>query len=354
MKKIIFLLWQDKPGGIEVLLPRLIENLSHIQFEAFVFRPPKDNSLTIFYNKNIAVKYGSYNNILLLFKLIRFLVRNKNHIYHGFNLGPFIFSVLKFFKLKSIIYSIHGTIYWKNIFKKLIFKILWNLSIKKNDCFIANSNYSKEIFQKKISKKPDIKVIYNPIDTKKFVLKKEKIISNSGFKICYAGRLADGKNLPLWIDIAEYILNYFPDSFFSIYGEGPLKNVLNEHIKKKGLDQKIQLKGHIERVENAYYENDLMLFLSKYESFGNVVVESVLCGTPVIVSQIPSMQEIFSKYPQFIVPLDGNIKENVLKKLKNYNEFLEITYQAAFEFKNRFSTENHIKQIVEIYEKFNS
>ncbi len=353
-RNIIFLIWQDKPGGIEVLLPQISEDLPHFHFEAFVFRPKKKNSHSIFNKAKIPVTYGSDNNILLLFKLSRFLKKNKNHLFHGFNLGPFIFFVLKFLKIKRIIYSIHGTVYWKNAFKKLLFKALWSLSISKEDCFIANSNYSKSVFETKISTKPKIRVLYNPIDTRKFVFKEKKRLSKKAFRICYVGRLAKGKNLSLWIDVCEHILHYYPESEFALYGTGHLDNELREIISQKGLLKKVTLKGFISEVENAYYENDLMLFLSEYESFGNVVVESILCGTPVIASQIPSIKEIFDNYPQFLVPLDEFLKPNLIKKLDNYEELLKVTKKANIEFQKKFSKENHIQQLVKIYEKFYS
>jgi len=353
-RKIIFLIWQDKPGGIEVLLPQIIKNFPDLNFEAFVFRPQRGDIPSIFDTTNIRVTYGSNHNIFLLFILIRFLAKNKNQIFHGFNLGPFIFLTLKLFRVKNIIYSIHGTVYWKDTFKKILFKLLWHLSVNQNDCFISNSNYSKNVFKLKISNKPDIQVIYNPIDTTRFVFKEKKITSGHGFKICYVGRLVNGKNLSLWIDIAEYILSYYPDSEFALYGTGTLEKDLNAMIINKGHEEKVKLKGFHGHIQNAYYENDLMLFLSEYESFGNVVVESILCGTPVIASKIPSIEEIFNNYPQFMVPLDANLHANIVEKLRNYEKLKEITREAALVFKERFSFENHIAQLTKIYDKFYS
>ena len=56
-----------------------------------------------------------------------------------------------------------------------------------------------------------------------------------------------------------------------------------------------------------------MMFLSEYELFGNAVVESILCGTPVIASDIPSLREIFRNYPQFLVPADGRMGSDILE-----------------------------------------
>jgi glycosyltransferase involved in cell wall biosynthesis len=102
-------------------------------------------------------------------------------------------------------------------------------------------------------------------------------------------------------------------------------------------------------VKNVYQENDLLLFLSKHESFGNVVVESVLTQTPVIASAIPAMKEIFSEYPEFLVELDNHIFDSIICKLKNLDSLKISVSKARKDFARKFNAENHMNRIKELY-----
>ncbi len=350
-KKVIFLNWSDKPGGVEVLLPLIINKLKQFSFSAFVFRPRLKTDVSVFSNTNIKPDYAK-NNFALYPELFLFLRKNRGSIFHGFNLGPFILFIIRISKAKKIIYSIHGSIYWKTNFQKFIRKFFWQMAITDKIVFTANSEYSRKAFLSQVSNKTDIKILYNPFDTARFNQTGKSQVVSRKLKICYSGRLAKGKNLFKWIDTAEEVLKVHPGFTFNIYGAGPLKQDLVNYIKLKNLTDKIFLCGFRKDIENVYKENDLLLFLSEYESFGNVVVESILCGTPVIVSKIPAMEEIFKDYPEFLVNLDQDLSKNVMKLIGNYEQLQDSAVKASKEFADKFSLEKHIKELEKIYNSF--
>lgn len=351
-KSIIFLIWRDRPGGIEVLLPGIKNELRQFSFSACILRTRNKNDRSVFDNSNTELYFVAKSNLALYPKLYLYLKKNKKAVMHGFNLGPFVLLVLRLAGIKRIIYSIHGTVYWKTNFQRAIRKFFWNLALNDKVVFTANSGYSRKIFTYKVSNKPRIKVIYNPFDTKRFFIRNVNSYDINKLKIFYCGRLANGKNLYQWIDMAAEILKTNPLFQFNIYGMGPLHNALGNQIKLKNLKNRIFLTGFRNDIENVYHENDLLVFLSEYESFGNVVVESILCGTPVIAAKIPAMEEIFENYPEFLVDLDENLFVNILEKIKYYEKLRALAFKAAIEFKERFSLEKHIKELENIYKSF--
>lgn len=352
LSKITFLIWRDQPGGIEVLLPLIANKLKNLSFSAFVFRNQTSDSKSVFANTKVKTRYGRNNSVLLYPKLYYYLRKINDEVIHGFNLGPFILFVIRIARVKKTIYSIHGTIYWRTGIQRIVRKIFWQLAINKKVFFIANSEYSKQVFLSKVSGKPQIKVLYNPFDCNRFNIKDRTYNNKNALKVCYCGRLSKSKNLIKWIDAAEHILKSFPNFEFNIFGDGALRSTLDEYIGRKNLKHKIILRGFRKDIENVYKENDLLLFLSEYESFGNVAVESILCGTPVIVSKIPSMEEIFRNYSEFLVGLDENLNDCILKKIKDYENLKTLAVKANNEFKERFSLEKHISELKKIYKKF--
>lgn len=115
---------------------------------------------------------------------------------------------------------------------------------------------------------------YNEQTVRKLYNIKEEYI------LAYVGRIATEKDVLLLPEIA----NMLPDSFkekvhWLVVGDGPLKTEL-----EKVAPSNMTLTGFVEGTNLAqiYATADLFVFPSPTETFGNVVLESLACGTPVV------------------------------------------------------------------------
>jgi len=349
-KSITIVNWRLQPGGgIETRIRDCLKYLGQeFWFSLYSLRPIKDN-YSFFARYCTSIHWGHSNNLLLYFRFLLYAINHRHHIFHIYNAGPIILLLLKIACPRKIIYHISGTIYWKDHhhLKRLLLKFIWYISLSDKILLLSNSNYSKKKFLEQISAKYEITVLYNGIDTSRFKARREK--KENRFRVVYVGRLVRGKNLFLWIDIAKKLIEYYPHTEFKIAGEGPLGKELEEYVKTQALDTLVRFEGYIEDIENFYHNSDLMLFLSEYESFGNVAVESVLSGTPVIVSDIPSMKEIFANYPQFLVSLDNSISNTIIDKIKNLKDLRRLTLKMRQEFIKKYDINYHISKIREFY-----
>jgi glycosyltransferase involved in cell wall biosynthesis len=341
--KNIFLTWRSSAGGIEVQIPYICEMMKDSQPELFVLRPSSIIEENIFQDNGIKVTTGSNNTVLMYIKLFSFARKNKKALFYGFNLGPYVLFILKAAGVEKINYFIHGTKYWKTAIQKTLRKFFWRLA-SSGVIFISNSEYSKKVFYDQVLKITGIKVIYNFFDTQKFVTTIRSYDKNN-LRVFYVGRLAEGKNLVLWINIAKEIISKYPGSSFHLYGDGPIKQKLADLIINEKLERKIFLHGFRKDIEQVYRENDLLMFLSEYESFGNVVVESILSGVPVLVSKIPAMEEIFRDKPEFIIDLNGNPAAEIIKKIADYDQLKSAADELACSFRKKYSMERFSEEI---------
>jgi glycosyltransferase involved in cell wall biosynthesis len=339
----------SRPGGIEVLLPLIITSMTKWEFKGFVIRKHIAGEPNVYQSLNTIVEYGSNSNPRALLKLFIYASKNRKDIFQVFNIGPVFLLALRLAGVKKLIYSIHGTIYWKSQIKRIFLKFLWKLALNSNYMLTSNTEYSRAVFLNKINRNFNIIVMYNPVNVMRFapyeIIKKTECL-----RIVYIGRLCKGKNLNTWIDTANQIHSLLPNTVFEIYGSGHLDKLLQANIDKINANDYISLKGFRHDVENVYRESDLLLFLSEYESFGNVVVESILCGTPVMVSNIPSLREIFKDFPEFILNSDLNISKSVYEGLMNIEYLKRRALEARETFMTRFSQEAHIKILNELYQ----
>jgi glycosyltransferase involved in cell wall biosynthesis len=350
-KKICLVHYHSTPGGIEVLLPGIIRGLQSLEFNVFVIRPPSADSPSVYSGMNMEITYGGRNNIVAAFKLAKYAVRRKGETFHVFNIGPLFLLVLRLCGINRIIYSIHGTIYWHNNFEKFYRKILWRIAVdKKKQIFTCNSEYSGQVFRKNIASWINCELLYNFFDISRFKKTALSELNREIRKVVYVGRLVPGKGLARWISIALDIHLAYPDVKFEIYGDGPLASSIQREIDLNFANTFIILKGHVTDVENVFRNADLLLFLSEYESFGNVVVESILCNTPVLASNIPGMNEIFADFPDFLLNNDPPSGREIISRLKNFSRLRELAEVAGGSFRNRFSIERHLEKLTNIYE----
>lgn len=341
----------SSPGGIEVLSSRIIGGFPGREFRVFTIRPPVAGAVDVYEDTGVSRSYGSKSNVRAMISLLGYARRNRGDIFHLFNVGPFFLLAVRLAGVDSIVYSIRGTRYWDGFLQKLVRKSLWGIVPDKKISFISNSEYSKQVFHEKISRGTEIRVLYNPAGDSRFTPPATRI-RRDALKIIYAGRLNTGKNLEKWVELAGKLHHDLKNTEFEIYGSGPLEEPLKAQIRALEAESYMSVKGFRKDIENVYREADFMLFLSEYESFGNVVVECILCGTPVIAADIPSMREIFLDYPDFLVPSDGDLGQQIHRKLIDHDHLSALALEASDNFRNRFSVKSHIAALENIYSSF--
>ena len=104
-----------------------------------------------------------------------------------------------------------------------------------------------------------------------------------------AGRLAEQKNYPLMLRVAERLDN----AVILIAGEGPLYGELETAIAKAGIGRKVRLLGGVSRegIPDLLAAADLFVQTSLYEGQSNAVLEALESGLPVVAHDIPEQRE---------------------------------------------------------------
>lgn len=123
------------------------------------------------------------------------------------------------------------------------------------DCTLFHPSYNTDLFRKK----------YNI--TAKYVLS-------------YVGRLAPEKDIDTLQHLIAKTAHTRNDIHWLIIGDGPLAINLREAVPNTNVTFTGYLQG--KDLAEAYACSNIMVFPSATETFGNVVLESLACGTPVI------------------------------------------------------------------------
>jgi glycosyltransferase involved in cell wall biosynthesis len=102
------------------------------------------------------------------------------------------------------------------------------------------------------------------------------------FTIINVGRLYFQKDQATLIRAFATLAETFPQWRVEIYGDGNMEASLRELISRLGLEEKVILKGAVRDVIPAYLNSRIFALPSLFEGFGNVTLEALACGLPVV------------------------------------------------------------------------
>ena len=145
------------------------------------------------------------------------------------------------------------------------------------DEFVFQTTGAQECYPKKVQKRSV--VILNPLDvtgfpTHDFTVEKKEIVT--------VGRLEPQKNQKLLINAFSELARDFPDYTLIIYGEGSLRNELENYVISKGLQSKVVLPGAKNNIQEYIKDASLFVLSSDYEGIPNALIEAMAIGLPCV------------------------------------------------------------------------
>lgn len=134
-----------------------------------------------------------------------------------------------------------------------------------------------------------VRTIYNPVVTPEMIERSREPIAwpFAGPVILAVGRLTRQKDYPTLLR-AFARFRGTADGQLVILGEGPLRAELERLAEELGLGTHIIMPGFVDNPYAWMRQADLFVLSSAWEGFGNVLVEAMACGTPVVSTDCPS------------------------------------------------------------------
>ncbi len=156
------------------------------------------------------------------------------------------------------------------------------------DTIITQAAYMKRDLEEHYAIDPSkMVVIYNPVDADT-ILQKAKAsttqLPKNRYNLLAVGRLDHEKGFDMLIEIMTKLDKRY---HLTILGEGAHKEMLQELIKRTGLDKRVKLAGFVQNPYPYMQKADLLVLPSRYEGLPNVVLEANVCGTPVVAFDAP-------------------------------------------------------------------
>jgi len=155
---------------------------------------------------------------------------------------------------------------------------------------VANSEGTKQSLVAHNIVRPDtVQTIGNPIipsppDTRPSACNNTQQLTSEQY-ICAIGRLVEQKGFDILLDAFAQLEN--TNHHLVILGEGPLRNALAEQARVLGIEDRLHMPGFVSSPERVLAHASLFVLSSRWEGFGNVLVEALATGTPVVSTDCP-------------------------------------------------------------------
>ncbi|ACU06800.1 Glycosyltransferase [Flavobacteriaceae bacterium 3519-10] len=162
--------------------------------------------------------------------------------------------------------------------KSFISKKIRNFVLKRQDVVIVLTEEDKRNWGYK-----NIRVVPNP-----HTIQTDVVSDLSKKQVLALGRLHKVKGFDKLLEVWKIVNTAHPDWILKIGGAGEEYENLLAKIRFLGLNDSVILNNQFLPVVSEFLNSSIFVLSSRFEAFGNVLVEAKICGVPSIAFNVPS------------------------------------------------------------------
>jgi N-acetylgalactosamine-N,N'-diacetylbacillosaminyl-diphospho-undecaprenol 4-alpha-N-acetylgalactosaminyltransferase len=168
----------------------------------------------------------------------------------------------------------------------LLIKLLYG----KADLIMYVSERMKQDFHEQFNIRRDEVVIYNPYDIDRVITQAKEEVKDFKFNsykryLVTVGRLISLKRFE---DVIEAMKSLPTDVELVLLGDGKEKEKLDALSSEYGLEKRVHFLGQVKNPYQYISRSDIFVSSSAVEGFPNVLLESMICKTPIVSSDCVS------------------------------------------------------------------
>jgi len=320
-------------GGADVVMKNLCIGLSKLGYRtaigafSFTQNPPQDVDKVILNRFKSPTSNANYD-----FDII-----------HSHQTSMVYYSLLT---STPFVFHYHGA---SNKVQEINLKIAMSLCRKKISKVITVSKTGIEQLKKETGF-IGAEVVYNGVDTKNYHPGLGTRYKKGNPQLLFVGNLYPKKNVGILVDAMTEITKIYPDAHLQVVGYGEEFQRLQNKVKQKRLEDKVELLGRIseEDLRLRYSSCDMYISASAWELHNVPSMELLACGKPLILSDIPAHREIL-KSSNVGLTFDISDFEDIANKVKEVYENKQKFVSATMNFAKKCDWSYSCKKLAEIY-----
>jgi len=298
-------------GGAEKVAAQVSSCIDEVRWLLLVEGPkdefwePRNVSvvrLGFYDGKNIVLK--GLNGLVAAFNIVRFIFRYKpdsvlsylylSHFVSGFTsiITPW---VKRYYSERSVLHRGRSGI------KLFVYATVLRFLYKRSAGVICISKYVMDSLVSNGFYMPKSSVIHNPVvthETNLYLESKNTECGRSVIELCVVCSLSKVKNIEFLLrSLKELNRTAVDESYLLyVYGDGTERGRLETEAERLGITEQVKFQGRVKDPFFIAVQHDLFVFSSHLESFGNVCIESLSVGLPLVyANNLKSFDEILGQ-----------------------------------------------------------
>ena len=205
-------------------------------------------------------------------------------------------------------------------------------------------------------------VIHNAIDPERFVdpdpryrTKLEKFFrSPRSHIIAAAGRLSPEKGFDVFLGAAARVLEAQPDVGFVLFGNGSMKQLLQQQVTFLGLGGSVVMAGFRNDLDRFISQLDLFVLPSYTEGLPNVVLEACAAGVPVVATEVGGTPEVIEDGTSgFLVPPGDPdaLAAKILEAIECEDRLREVGFMGRQRVLEQFTFPSQVEGYLRLFDR---
>ncbi|HLJ27590.1 MAG TPA: N-acetyl-alpha-D-glucosaminyl L-malate synthase BshA [Candidatus Angelobacter sp.] len=232
-------------------------------------------------------------------------------------------------------------------------------AIENSDGVTAISNYLKQRTLQEFAIRNPIEVIYNFVNCDLYTRDPKAAERRSEFAapderiLVHVSNFRPVKRLDDVIEIFDRVQKKVPSRLL-LMGDGPERSRAEWLVEQKGLRQKVDFLGKVDRIQEKLSVADLMLVPSEMESFGLAALEAMACEVPAIATSVGGVPEVIEHGKSGFLAEVGDVESMAryaIEILSDEKRLREMGKIARWEAQSQFCSSRIIPEYEKFYER---
>ncbi len=185
---------------------------------------------------------------------------------------------------------------WRDPLRRRLFAAMTRWFYRRADAVVVTSQgVADDLATSYGVPRRQMRILHNPVDLQAIAEASHQPVEaepSAGPLLVAVGRLASVKGYPLLIEAVARLSAMDARVRLWILGDGPERSSLEQFAIEKGVADRIRFWGFQPNPWAFIARADVLVLTSVYEGFGNVLIEAMACGTPVVATRSPGTEEI--------------------------------------------------------------
>lgn len=233
-----------------------------------------------------------------------------------------------------------------------LFHSLFKRTIKKAERIICVNRRAKEYYCRYIDESR-VRVIPVGIDVHRFIPKRRKE-EGSQINLLAVGYFVTRKGFAVLFKALSNLTNKYPNLRLKIVGRGYQEEELKRSVQELGLKGQVEFCGFVPhtQIESYYQESDIFCNPTMDEPFGQVNLEAMACGLPIVGTKVGALPEIIT--PEVGILIEKNNPKEMARAIEHLIENKEKRLQMGENARKRvekfYSWDHIVDQYLKLYE----